>query len=76
MSDGTKRPTSTEFSVLVLITFFTKNRYSWISHTNLAICDEAQVKFIQVLQLICACFFMSCNDCLKQQLLLNFSLLL
>ena len=37
MSDGTKSPTSTEFSVLVLVTFFTKNRYSPISHANLAI---------------------------------------
>ena len=37
MSDGTKSPTSTEFPVFLLITFFTKNKYSWISHANLAI---------------------------------------
>ena len=36
MTDVTKSPTSTEFSVLVLDYFFTKIRYSWISHANLA----------------------------------------
>ena len=37
MSDVTKSPTSTEFSAFVLITFFTKTKYSWIIHANLAI---------------------------------------
>ena len=36
MSDGKKSPASTEFSVAPDY-FFTKNRYSWISHANLAI---------------------------------------
>ena len=34
MNDGTKSLTSTDFSVLVLITFFPKNKYSWISHAD------------------------------------------
>ena len=46
MSDVTKSPTSTEFSVLVLITFLLK---------IVIPCDEGQVKFLQVQQLICAC---------------------
>ena len=36
MSDVTEIRTSAEFSVLVLITFFTENRYSWIRYANLA----------------------------------------
>ena len=38
MSDVTKSPNLNDFSVLFLIHFlYTKNRYFWISHANLAI---------------------------------------
>ena len=59
MSDVTKSPTSTEFSVLVLISFHTKHRYSWISDANLAIgwwrLSKIPVKYCSWSVLVFAC---------------------
>ena len=59
MSDVTKSPTSTEFSVLVLISFHTKLRYSWISDAKLAIgwwrLSKIPVKYCSWSVLVFAC---------------------
>ena len=59
MSDVTKSPTSTEFSVLVLISFHTKHRYSWISDAKLAIgwwrLSKIPVKYCSWSVLVFAC---------------------
>ena len=73
MIDRTKNPTSIEFSVLVLITFLLKIDIPGLAMLIQLYGDEGQVKFLQVLQLICACLkqaeinyskiaCMSCND--------------
>ena len=49
MSDGTKSPTSTEFSVLVLITFLLKIDVLGLAMLIWLYGDEVQVKFLQVL---------------------------
>ena len=49
MSDGTKSPTSTEFSVLVLITILLKTDIVGLAMLILLNDDEGQVKFFQVL---------------------------
>ena len=49
MSDGTKNPTSTEFSVLVLITFLLKIDILGLAILIYLYGDECQVKFLQVL---------------------------
>ena len=55
MIDGTKNPTSTEFSALVLITFLLKTDIPGLAMVIWLYDDEGQVEFLQVLQLICAC---------------------
>ena len=52
MSDETKCPSSTEFSVLVLITFLLKIDILELAMLISLYGDEGQVKFLQVLQLI------------------------
>ena len=49
MSDGTKSSTSTEFSVLVLITFLLKIDAPGLAMLIQQYGDENQVKFLQVL---------------------------
>ena len=49
MSDGTKSPTSTEFSVLVLITFLLKIDIPGLAMLIWLYGDEGQVKFLQAL---------------------------
>ena len=49
MSDGTKSPTSTEFSVLVLITFLLKIDILGLALLIQLYGDEGQVKFLRVL---------------------------
>ena len=49
MSDGTKSPTSTEFSVLVLITFFLNTDILGLAMLIKLYGDEGQVKFLKVL---------------------------
>ena len=49
MSDVTKSPTSTEFSVLVLITFLLKIDILGLAILIYLYGDECQVKFLQVL---------------------------
>ena len=66
MSEGTKSPTSTEFSVLVLITFLLKIVFPG---------DEGQVKFLQAQQLICACLKINTDQLQKNCLSCNNSVL-
>ena len=58
----TKSPTSTEFSVLVLTTFLLKIHILGLAMLTYLYGHEGHVKFLQVLQFLCACFRMSCND--------------
>ena len=51
MSDGTKSPTSTAFSVLVLITFLLKIDILGLAMLIYLYDDEGQVKFLQVVDL-------------------------
>ena len=55
----TKSPTSAEFSVLVLTTFLQKKDILGLAILIQVDGDEGQVKFLQVLQLICA--FLACH---------------
>ena len=54
ISDVTKNPTNAEFSVLVLIIFLQKLDILGLDILIWLDADENQVKFLQVLQLICA----------------------
>ena len=71
----TKSPTSTEFSVLVLTHFLLKIDIIRVAMLIYLYSDDGPVKFLQVLQLICACFCKSCNHSVLKNLPLNSSFL-
>ena len=58
MSDGTKSPTTTEFSVLVLITFLQKIDILGLAMLIQLYGDEGQVKFLQVYTVADLCLFL------------------
>ena len=55
MSDSTKSSTSTEFSVGPDY-FFTKSRYSWISHANLAVWWSRSNKLFEDICAFCSSY--------------------